>query len=380
MQIFVPIFVCFCLFFVSISSKSNFHKKNSFVSNKIEKKATIRLQRSIFKRLKIFPGTKWCGPGDIASHTYDLGQFNDTDKCCRNHDLCQPIILSKQTRYGIENKGRIAMLSCSCDSAFYKCLKAVNSTVSRIIGNSYFNLLHRKCFYFDAKKETFEWMKVPDFSDSSIIKFVSKFTRNPFKKESAIIVTYLQFNFIRECIIIYLTELISKTMRKLPFIFLIIYLASVQSETYFPTSDLELDDVPQKNGTKTWGTIFPGTKWCGQGNKAMHEDDFGKYRRTDMCCRNHDRCPKKIKAGMYKYGLQNSGSTTLLSCKCDEMFYDCLKEVQSITSQTVGILYFDILKRQCFAYDTEQDNGLYKWRTNRKFSDNGFIKFVSGII
>lgn len=47
-------------------------------------------------------------------------------------------------------------------------------------------------------------------------------------------------------------------MRKLPFIFLIIYLASVQSETYFPTSDLELDDVPRKNGTKTWGTIFPG--------------------------------------------------------------------------------------------------------------------------
>lgn len=57
MQIFIPIFVCFCLFFVLTSSKSDFHKKNSFVSNKIEKNnASRRLQRSIFKRLKIFPG------------------------------------------------------------------------------------------------------------------------------------------------------------------------------------------------------------------------------------------------------------------------------------------------------------------------------------
>ncbi|XP_057333093.1 phospholipase A2-like [Microplitis mediator] len=169
-------------------------------------------------------------------------------------------------------------------------------------------------------------------------------------------------------------------MRKLPYIFLIIYLTSVQSETYFPTSDLELDDIPRKNGTKTWGTIFPGTKWCGQGNKAMHEDDFGKYRQTDECCRNHDRCPKKLKAGTYKYGLLNSGSTTILSCKCDEIFYDCLKEAKTITSQAVGILYFDILKRKCFTYDHEKNNGLYKWKANRKFSDNRFIKFVSGII
>ena len=33
--------------------------------------------------LLIFPGTKWCGKGDIAEHYNDFGYHQETDKCCR---------------------------------------------------------------------------------------------------------------------------------------------------------------------------------------------------------------------------------------------------------------------------------------------------------
>ena len=37
----------------------------------------------MFNRIFIFPGTKWCGRGDVAEHWEDLGYHSDVDKCCR---------------------------------------------------------------------------------------------------------------------------------------------------------------------------------------------------------------------------------------------------------------------------------------------------------
>lgn len=31
----------------------------------------------------VFPGTKWCGTGDIAKNFHDLGEEKDMDRCCR---------------------------------------------------------------------------------------------------------------------------------------------------------------------------------------------------------------------------------------------------------------------------------------------------------
>lgn len=50
----------------------------------------------------IFPGTKWCGPGNIAPNYDDLGSLEDTDKCCRAHDHCDNIAAGK-SRDGLRN-------------------------------------------------------------------------------------------------------------------------------------------------------------------------------------------------------------------------------------------------------------------------------------
>lgn len=48
-------------------------------------------------------GTKWCGAGNIAKDYDDLGRFNQTDSCCREHDHAQDNIGAFQKKHGLRN-------------------------------------------------------------------------------------------------------------------------------------------------------------------------------------------------------------------------------------------------------------------------------------
>ncbi|XP_060078399.1 uncharacterized protein LOC132557891 [Ylistrum balloti] len=97
----------------------------------------------------IFPGTRWCGFGNIADDVFtNLGEHQHTDSCCRSHDLCEPKIRALQKRYYYNNQGIIPISHCSCDRDFYNCLKGVNSPVSNKIGRIFFNIAKIKCFDF----------------------------------------------------------------------------------------------------------------------------------------------------------------------------------------------------------------------------------------
>ncbi|XKL65105.1 hypothetical protein PGB90_005191 [Kerria lacca] len=103
---------------------------------------------------------------------------------------------------------------------------------------------------------------------------------------------------------------------------------------------------------KRRAVIYPGTKWCGNGNIAENYDDLGEDRDTDMCCREHDSCPEYIEAGKTKYGLTNTASYTRLHCSCDDKFHRCLRknveEKNSTSSSMVGYIYFNRLKTKCY--------------------------------
>lgn len=53
--------------------------------------------------ISIVSGTKWCGQGNQAENFHDLGSFNETDACCRDHDFCDDIIQSGRTKHNLIN-------------------------------------------------------------------------------------------------------------------------------------------------------------------------------------------------------------------------------------------------------------------------------------
>ncbi|CAH2093660.1 unnamed protein product [Euphydryas editha] len=97
--------------------------------------------------------------------------------------------------------------------------------------------------------------------------------------------------------------------------------------------------------------IFPGTKWCGPGNIAENYDDLGTEIEADICCRDHDNCPDTIPAGETMHNLTNQAFYTRLSCDCDEKFRLCLRDGSTKTSNTVGLMYFNVIGTQCFRKD-----------------------------
>ncbi|XP_067207041.1 phospholipase A2-like [Linepithema humile] len=109
---------------------------NSIV-NKFEKEINFQL---------IFPGTLWCGDGDRADNENDLGEFNQTDACCRAHDNCKNDLVGGKTQVNLKNNGIFTRTACNCDNELYDCLKNVDSVLSKGFGETYFNLLGPQCF------------------------------------------------------------------------------------------------------------------------------------------------------------------------------------------------------------------------------------------
>ncbi|KAL3285326.1 hypothetical protein HHI36_019435 [Cryptolaemus montrouzieri] len=101
------------------------------------------------KSLLIFPGTKWCGPGNDADNDEDLGQFEDTDKCCRTHDMCPETIGGFETKHNLTNPNFYSRLPCDCDNEFHSCLKKVNSNISAKVGTIYFSIIGTQCYKED---------------------------------------------------------------------------------------------------------------------------------------------------------------------------------------------------------------------------------------
>ncbi|VEN56590.1 unnamed protein product [Callosobruchus maculatus] len=94
----------------------------------------------------IYPGTKWCGPGTIATNDSDLGIHVKEDICCRDHDNCPIYLSAGECRQGICNHSPFTRSHCDCDGAFRKCLQNVNSETANTIGAIFFNIIQVICF------------------------------------------------------------------------------------------------------------------------------------------------------------------------------------------------------------------------------------------
>ncbi|XP_076833466.1 uncharacterized protein proca1 [Brachyhypopomus gauderio] len=100
------------------------------------------------KRGFTYPGTLWCGAGNIADDYGQLGDFAETDECCRTHDHCPHVIHAFSSKYGYTNFKWHSISHCDCDNAMKQCLREVNDTSSRVVGQAFFNVIEVPCFEF----------------------------------------------------------------------------------------------------------------------------------------------------------------------------------------------------------------------------------------
>lgn len=94
----------------------------------------------------IYPGTKWCGTGNVADGLDDLGPLRDVDICCRDHDLCPDDLEPGQTRHNISNDSSFTMTHCDCNENFRKCLQRVGSAEAKEVGSAYFSTGLFQCY------------------------------------------------------------------------------------------------------------------------------------------------------------------------------------------------------------------------------------------
>lgn len=94
----------------------------------------------------IYPGTKWCGPGQIAQNFTDLGYHSKEDMCCRDHDTCSNNLKPGECRQGICNDSGFTRSHCDCDATFRRCLQNVNTETANTIGAIFFNVVQIICF------------------------------------------------------------------------------------------------------------------------------------------------------------------------------------------------------------------------------------------
>ncbi|XP_051172852.1 phospholipase A2 hemilipin isoform X1 [Leptopilina boulardi] len=105
----------------------------------------------------IYPGTKWCGPGDIAASYNDLGQHAAEDACCREHDQCPMTIGPGHCIEGLCNKSPLTRSHCDCDAKFRRCLQTLNTEVANTLGALFFNVIQVICF--KERRPCSEWQK-----------------------------------------------------------------------------------------------------------------------------------------------------------------------------------------------------------------------------
>ncbi|KAL2714667.1 acidic phospholipase A2 PA4 [Vespula squamosa] len=105
----------------------------------------------------IYPGTKWCGPGNVAASYNDLGHHAAEDACCREHDHCPIALSSQQCIHGICNNSPFTRSHCDCDAKFRRCLQNLNTEVANTIGALFFNVIQVTCF--KERRPCSEWQR-----------------------------------------------------------------------------------------------------------------------------------------------------------------------------------------------------------------------------
>ncbi|XP_075389522.1 group 3 secretory phospholipase A2 [Tenrec ecaudatus] len=109
------------------------------------------------KRGWTMPGTLWCGIGNSANNSSELGLFHGPDLCCQEHDHCPQTIAPFQYAYGIRNYRFHTISHCNCDAKFRECLQNQHDSISYLVSVTFFNVLDIPCFLLEQQEACVDW-------------------------------------------------------------------------------------------------------------------------------------------------------------------------------------------------------------------------------
>uniref|UniRef100_A0A8C2TVC1 phospholipase A2 n=1 Tax=Coturnix japonica TaxID=93934 RepID=A0A8C2TVC1_COTJA len=231
------------------------------------------------------PGTLWCGAGDSAGNSSELGLFRGPDRCCREHDRCGAQIAALQFNFGIRNYRPHTVSHCDCDAAFRRCLRALNDTISDLIGVTFFDLLEVPCFVLRRAEQCVRWHWWGGCERYEVVPVATMVRQSPYGTAAP---------------------------------------AAVGSNTCAAE--------PGAVGAAERCEAAPGSAAGGRSGECRMRDGGGGSRgralRSDDRClpsglgrlcrayRHLDRCEHRIAPREAKYGLRNGGARTLFHCNC----------------------------------------------------------------
>ncbi|XP_012255331.2 uncharacterized protein LOC105685636 isoform X2 [Athalia rosae] len=138
------------------ASADDLRRRCSRIRTRVRNQVLARRKISRAKRgiqdLLFAPGTKWCGPTQLASSYNELGAFDQLDRCCRRHDYCRRSIPPMTQRYAFYNYMPFTLSHCECDQSFRTCLKMAGTSSANFVGKLFFNVVQTKCFVLKPQK------------------------------------------------------------------------------------------------------------------------------------------------------------------------------------------------------------------------------------
>nr|AAI08012.1 Zgc:123275 [Danio rerio] len=340
---------------------------DGFVEQDSDVSSIKTLQRS--KRAWMIPGTLWCGSGNKATGWTDLGVFEETDKCCREHDHCKHTIPSFSYDHGVFNTNLFTLSHCDCDNRFRRCLLGVNNSMSNLVGYGFFNVLKMSCFKFSqrtqcAKRTWWGRCVMSELAQYAVVKDAANYTDTLPEQEMESLETSFQ-----QAITIGQNQ-VTKNMEES----LIIQSKDSRNgtEALSPVSTSPGPSVttllPRKSEASVVPTYTPKT------TLAQNKPDSpqGKF---EMCnlYKDLDSCHLQIPALQEKFGLLNPDRRTLYHCNCTARLVQKIVSKELDETDPVHSLLMDFVSQSCFSLPKFEDclNGqscstqlIQNWRTD----------------
>ncbi|UYV69528.1 K02A2.6-like [Cordylochernes scorpioides] len=338
-----------------------------------------RTRRSPKSPQMIWPGTKWCGTGTISTDYEDLGKYREEDKCCRAHDNCNILLKAGESNYNLTNASKYTNhIHVKCNST---CVRSVVMKSNREFENRAAIIVALRAGR--SPKEMVDFLKLPK---TTIYRVKKQFDEADSNKEG-IDTRKKHSRRSDRSYALRKGQLLTENMKNNRKGKAAALLNNLKHDSFGMLrfySDEKNFDVDQKVNPRN-------DRWiCKDPSEipvVMHTKFPASVMVLGVISSEGDVMPPHF----FEKGLRMNADTYInvletvvkpwmdmvaagrkLHCKCDEAFMTCLRQLNTLTSNTLGDFYFNLVRNRCF--DLEYPiRGCLRWESPSELALHGNV-------